>query len=108
MIRLRQVALVAADLEAVVDELCRTFDLTVCFHDPGVAEFGLHNALMVVGDQFIEVVAPTQPGTTAGRQGTENPCNSRAYELSKLNAAKAVMSMGNRKQPKVCAKMGSE
>lgn len=67
MIRLRQVALVTADLEAVVDELCRTFDLTVCFHDPGVAEFGLHNALMVVGDQFIEVVAPTQPGTTAGR-----------------------------------------
>ena len=67
MIRLRQVALVARELEPVVDALCRTFDLTVCFHDPGVGEFGLHNALMVVGDQFIEVVAPTRPGTTAGR-----------------------------------------
>lgn len=67
MIRLRQVALVATELDPVVDELCRVLDLTVCFRDPGVGEFGLHNALMVVGDQFIEVVAPTQPGTTAGR-----------------------------------------
>jgi hypothetical protein len=35
--------------------------------DPGVGEFGLHNALLLVGDQFIEVVSPTQEGTTAGR-----------------------------------------
>lgn len=67
MIRLRQVALVAQTLEPVVDSLCRTFDLTVCFNDPGVGEFGLHNALMVIGDQIIEVVAPVRPGTTAGR-----------------------------------------
>ena len=67
MIRLRQVALVATDLDPVVDALCAAFGLTVCFHDPGVAEFGLHNALMVVGDQFIEVVSPTREGTTAGR-----------------------------------------
>jgi hypothetical protein len=67
MIRLRQVALVAADLDPVVDELCATFDLDVCFRDPGLAEFGLHNALMVVGDQFLEVVAPITDGTTAGR-----------------------------------------
>lgn len=67
MIRLRQVALVAADLDPVVSELCEAFDLTVCFHDPGVAEFGLHNALMVIGDQFLEVVSPTAEDTTAGR-----------------------------------------
>jgi Glyoxalase-like domain len=67
MIRLRQVALVARDLDSVVDELCRMLDVTVCFRDPGVAEFGLHNALVTVGDQFLEVVAPTQDGTTAGR-----------------------------------------
>mgnify|MGYP003332243069 CR=1 FL=1 len=54
MIRLRQVALVARDLDQVVGELCRTLGLSVCFHDPGVGEFGLHNALMVVGDQFID------------------------------------------------------
>ncbi len=67
MIRLRQVALVAAELGNVVEELCSTFGLEVCFNDPGVAEFGLHNALMVVGDQFVEVVSPTTAGTTAGR-----------------------------------------
>jgi hypothetical protein len=67
MIRLRQIALVARQLDRVVDELCDRFGLTVCFNDPGVAEFGLHNALMTVGDQFLEVVAPTQDGTTAGR-----------------------------------------
>lgn len=56
----------ARDL-AVVDELCGLLGLEVCFRDPGVAEFGLHNALMVIGDQFLEVVSPTTDGTTAGR-----------------------------------------
>jgi hypothetical protein len=67
MIRLRQVALVASDLEAVESELCEAFGLAVRFRDPGVGEFGLHNGLMVIGDQFLEVVSPTEPGTTAGR-----------------------------------------
>lgn len=67
MIRLRQVALVAHDLNAVVDDLCESLGLSVCFNDPGVGEFGLVNALMVVGDQFIEVVSPNTEGTTAGR-----------------------------------------
>ncbi len=68
MFRLRQVALVAHDLDTTVTQLCDTLGLTVCFSDPGVGEFGLHNALMVIGDQFLEVVSPTEPGTAAGRQ----------------------------------------
>jgi hypothetical protein len=67
MIRLRQVAFVAHDLDQVVGALCAQLGLTVCFHDPGVQEFGLHNALMTIGDQFLEVVSPTQEGTTSGR-----------------------------------------
>ncbi len=67
MFRLRQIALVAQDLDSTVAELCDTLGLTVHFNDPGVGEFGLHNALMVIGDQFLEVVSPTQDGTTAGR-----------------------------------------
>ena len=67
MIRLRQIALVAHDLDAVVGELCERLAVTVCFEDPGVAEFGLRNALVTVGDQFLEVVSPTEEGTTAGR-----------------------------------------
>lgn len=67
MIRLRQVALVATDRDAVVAELCDWLSVTVCFEDPGVGEFGLHNALLTIGDQFVEVVSPTTEGTTAGR-----------------------------------------
>jgi predicted enzyme related to lactoylglutathione lyase len=67
MIRLRQVALVASDLDTVVAELCAALGLDVCYVDPGVGEFGLHNALMLIGDQFLEVVSPTREGTTAGR-----------------------------------------
>jgi Glyoxalase-like domain len=65
--RLRQVALVAADLEPVVDELCRILEVERCYQDPGVGVFGLHNWLMPIGDTFLEVVSPKQEGTTAGR-----------------------------------------
>jgi catechol 2,3-dioxygenase-like lactoylglutathione lyase family enzyme len=67
MIRLRQVAMIAPDLDPVVDELVDVFGLRVCFVDPGVAEFGLRNALLLVGDQFLEVLSPTRPGTTVDR-----------------------------------------
>lgn len=68
MIRLRQVALVAHDLDAVVADLGRILGLEVAFNDPGVAMFGLRNAVLPVGTQFIEVVSPVAEGTAAGRQ----------------------------------------
>jgi len=67
VIRIRQVAMIAPDLDPVVDELRETFGLQVCFHDPVVGEFGLRNALLLVGDQFIEVLSPTREGTTVQR-----------------------------------------
>jgi hypothetical protein len=67
VIRLRQVAMIAPDLDPVVDDLCETFGLQVCFHDPGVAEFGLRNALLLVGDQFLEVLSPIEADTSVGR-----------------------------------------
>jgi len=65
--RLRQVALVAADLAAAEAELEEKLGLSRCFRDPGVAAFGLANALYPIGEQLLEVVSPTEPGTTAGR-----------------------------------------
>jgi hypothetical protein len=65
--RLRQIALVAKDLEPVVADLCAVLGIEVGFNDPGVAEFGLRNAVMPIGDTFLEVVSPAQPNTTAGR-----------------------------------------
>ena len=66
-IRLRQVAFVAADLSPVEADIERHLGLEPCFRDPGVARFGLHNVLYPVGDQLLEVVSPTEAGTTAGR-----------------------------------------
>lgn len=66
-LRLRQIALVAADLAAVERQVADTLDVELCFRDPGVGEFGLHNALFPIGDTFLEIVSPTTGGTTAGR-----------------------------------------
>jgi hypothetical protein len=65
--RIRQIALVTRNLDPVVDDLCAVLGLEVCFHDPGVEVFGLRNALLPVGDTFLEVLAPVKPDTTAGR-----------------------------------------
>jgi Glyoxalase-like domain len=64
---LRQVALVARDCGQVAGELQGAFGWPTPFHDPGVGKFGLTNAVFAVGDTFVEVVAPAQPDTTAGR-----------------------------------------
>ncbi len=66
-LRLRQIALVAEELETAVDELHDLFGIDVCYRDPGVARFGLVNALLPLGNQFIEIVAPFREGTTGGR-----------------------------------------
>lgn len=67
-VRLRQVALVAHDLEQVVAELGERLGLRVAHRDPAVGQFGLHNAVLPLGNQFVEVVSPTRPDTAAGRQ----------------------------------------
>lgn len=67
-IRLRQVALVARDLDAVLAQLHDAFGLEVAFRDPAVGAFGLQNAVLPVGTQFVEVVSPVKEGTAAGRQ----------------------------------------
>jgi Glyoxalase-like domain len=64
---LRQIALVARERDPVVADLEAVLGLEVCYEDPGVAHFGLHNALLAVGSQFLEVVAPIEENTAGGR-----------------------------------------
>ena len=66
-LRMRQICLVARDLEPVVETFHEVFGLEVCHRDPGVGKYGLENALFPVGNGFLEVVAPVRGGTTAGR-----------------------------------------
>jgi hypothetical protein len=65
--RIRQVALVARELEPVVDDLCAVLGIEVGFRDPGVAEFGLQNAVLPLGTTFLEVVSPVRADAAAAR-----------------------------------------
>jgi hypothetical protein len=67
MIRIRQVALVANDLSRAVGEIRRALDLGDPFHDPGVELFGLHNAVLPIGDTFLEVVSPLRDDCSGAR-----------------------------------------
>lgn len=67
MLRLRQIALVAADLEKRTEQICQSLGIQVGYRDPGVGSFGLHNTVMPIGDTFLEIVSPKEEGTTAGR-----------------------------------------
>jgi len=66
-LRLRQICLVAPHLEPVIPDISEIMGLNVCYRDGNVAKYGLENALLPVDTVLLEVVAPTQPGTAAGR-----------------------------------------
>jgi hypothetical protein len=66
-LRLRQICLVAPHLEPVISDIAAIMGLEVCYRDGNVAKYGLENALLPVDTILLEVVAPFQPGTAAGR-----------------------------------------
>ena len=50
-LRLRQLVIAAETLETA-DQLKDALDLGAPFHDPGVKEFGLENAVFAIGNQL--------------------------------------------------------
>jgi hypothetical protein len=66
-VRLRQAVLVTRDLQPAYVRLREALGLGEPFRDPGVSLFGLHNVVCALGDDFLEIVSPTQDGTAAGR-----------------------------------------
>ncbi len=66
-LRLRQICLVAPRLEPVISDIAGIMGLGVCYRDGNVAKYGLENALLPVDTILLEVVAPFQEGTAAGR-----------------------------------------
>lgn len=66
-LRLRQICLVASHLEPAVGDIAAIMGLDVCHRDPNVARYGLENALLPVDTILLEMVAPFQDGTAAGR-----------------------------------------
>ena len=66
-LRLRQICLVAPHLEPAITDIVGIMGLNVCYRDINVAKYGLENALLPVDTILLEVVAPIQPDTAAGR-----------------------------------------
>ncbi|MBI5946583.1 MAG: VOC family protein [Chloroflexi bacterium] len=67
-LRLRQIALIVKDADAVAADLAAVFGLEVAFideHLPGA--YGLQNRLLPVGTQFLELCAPIRENTAGGR-----------------------------------------
>jgi len=58
---------VAPHRERVISDIAEIMGLNVCYRDGNVAKYGLENALLPVDTILLEVVAPFQPGTAAGR-----------------------------------------
>jgi len=65
--RLRQICLVAPQLEPVIADIAEIMGLSVCYRDGNVAKYGLVNALLPVDTIILEVVSPFREGTAAGR-----------------------------------------
>ena len=65
--RLRQICLVARDLDAAAGDLCETFAIRVAYRDPEVGKWGLRNIVAPAGGEFLEIVSPKEPGTSAER-----------------------------------------
>jgi hypothetical protein len=68
VLRIRQIVFVVRALARDRERLAALLALDPPYRDPGVAEFGLDNAVFAFGDQFVELISPVQEGTAAGRQ----------------------------------------
>ncbi|HTA37204.1 MAG TPA: VOC family protein [Solirubrobacteraceae bacterium] len=90
-VRLRQAVLVAAELEPVERALRDALGLDEPYRDPGVAEFGIVNAVFALGDCFIEVIAPERDDTAAGRYLDRHGDGGymAIFDLDDLEAARA-------------------
>lgn len=84
-IRLRQICLITDQLEPVLDQLIAVFGLQVCYGKADLTRYGvppreippfqkaffeglgLASAILPVGETFLELVAPTKPGTAGAR-----------------------------------------
>jgi hypothetical protein len=70
--RLRQLVLAAHERTPVEQALQELLAASAPHHDPDVGRFGLTNAVLAAGCDFVEVVSPSVPGTAAGRWRARN------------------------------------
>jgi hypothetical protein len=66
-LRLRQICLVTEPIEPAASQLAAILGLNICYRDPHVGKYGLENVLLPVDTTLVEIVAPIEAGTAAGR-----------------------------------------
>ncbi|MGP9813127.1 hypothetical protein ACTZWT_16595 [Rhodopseudomonas sp. NSM] len=66
-LRLRQICLVADAIEPAASQIAAILGLNICYRDPHVGKYGLENVLIPVDTTLLEIVAPIEDGTAAGR-----------------------------------------
>lgn len=66
-VRIRQLVLAVGDLEPARAELEEAFGIEECYRDPGVGKYHLHNVLLPVGTDFLELVSPLDDAAPAAR-----------------------------------------
>jgi hypothetical protein len=66
-LRLRQIAIATHDLEGAAAALTAAFGLKIAYRDPLIIHYGLKNALLPVGGEFIEVLQPVREDASAAR-----------------------------------------
>jgi methylmalonyl-CoA/ethylmalonyl-CoA epimerase len=88
--KIEHIALAVADLEAAVAHYADVWGLTVD-HRERVEDQGVEEAMIPVGDTYIQLLAPTGPDTTVGRFVERNGegLHHIAYEVADLEATLA-------------------
>ncbi len=79
--KLRQIALAAENLNPYREQLFELLGIDKDYQDPGVAEFGLVNSVMSIGDSFLEIVAPAKENTAVGRSLARRQAQACGYML---------------------------
>ena len=57
-LRLRQIALAVADLEAATSQASQVLGLGPAYQDPAIVRYGLRNAVYAIDNTFLEFVSP--------------------------------------------------
>ncbi|MBN9062111.1 MAG: hypothetical protein BGP06_05350 [Rhizobiales bacterium 65-9] len=67
MLHLRQICLAESELEPAISDLAAILAAPICVRDFHVDIYGLTNALVALGSDFIEIVAPIEENTAVRR-----------------------------------------
>lgn len=90
--KVEHIALAVADLEAAIDHYANVWGLDVT-HRERVEDQGVEEAMLPVGDTFLQLLGPTGPDTTVGKfiERRGEGLHHIAYEVPDLEAALATL-----------------